>query len=226
MDHLANKKSYYEILEVPTNASQSMIQQGHITAKNAYSMDSLALYSLLSKEECAAMLSQIDEAYSILGDPDKRRKYDQARGFNTEQMTQSVNSIYKNEPQRIREAVISPTFTTDKSLTKIVANQKFALQYTPDPEMEKTIETTTSFTGEFLRKIREYKNVDFLRLADMTKVSKSYLMAIEDERLDLLPAAVYVRGFVYQYAKCVKLNPDAVATSYMARIKDLKEGKI
>ena len=89
--------------------------------------------------------------------------------------------------------------------------------------MEQEIEETEEFSGEFLKKIREYKQVTIPRLADMTKVSKTYLMNIEEEKLDGLPALVYVRGFVYQYAKCLKLNPELVANSYLARIKRSQE---
>ena len=72
-----------------------------------------------------------------------------------------------------------------------------------------------------LKKIREYKNVDINRMAEMTKVSKTYIQKIEQEDVTNLPALVYVRGFVYQYAKCLKLNPDLVATSYLEHLKSI-----
>jgi cytoskeletal protein RodZ len=59
-------------------------------------------------------------------------------------------------------------------------------------------------------------------MSEMTKVSKTYIKNIEDEDTTRLPAIVYVRGFVYQYAKCLKLNPDLVATSYTYRLKNQK----
>jgi cytoskeletal protein RodZ len=59
-------------------------------------------------------------------------------------------------------------------------------------------------------------------MADMTKVSKTYIRNIEDEAFDKLPAAVYVRGFVYQYAKSLKLNPELVANSFLYRLKKAK----
>jgi cytoskeletal protein RodZ len=97
------------------------------------------------------------------------------------------------------------------------------LDYVKDPQFEQEIENCTEFSGEFLKKIREYRNVDIIRMADMTKVSKTYLQNIEKEDTRNLPALVYVRGFVYQYAKCLKLNPELVATSYLYRLRRLKE---
>ena len=34
-----------------------------------------------------------------------------------------------------------------------------------------------------------------------------------------MPAAVYVRGFVTEFAKCLKLDPDQVSQSYLRRYK-------
>jgi cytoskeletal protein RodZ len=56
----------------------------------------------------------------------------------------------------------------------------------------------------------------------MTKVSTLYLQGIEREDYSKLPAPVYVRGFVFQYAKCLKLQPEIVANSYVARMKKSK----
>ena len=78
----ARPKNYYEVLEVPQDAKPEDIEQGYLRAKNAFSGESLAMYSLMSGDECEEMLVQIDEAYSILSVPSKRQKYDLARGLN------------------------------------------------------------------------------------------------------------------------------------------------
>ena len=80
--NLSEKKNYYEVLEVPINATLQEIHNAYLQAKNAYSDDSAALYSLMTQEECNRILEQIEEAYSILGVAEKRREYDIARGFN------------------------------------------------------------------------------------------------------------------------------------------------
>jgi cytoskeletal protein RodZ len=91
--------------------------------------------------------------------------------------------------------------------------------------MEQKIEQSTEFTGAFLKQIREYKNVPMERLVEMTRISRTHLEAIEGDVIGKLPADVYTRGFVAQYAKVLKLNPDLVATSYIHHIKRLKGGK-
>ena len=215
-------KNYYEILEIPTDASPEEVHQGYIKTKNAYSQDSLALYSLMSQQECESILELIDEAYSIISDPNRRGQYDEARGLN-QSMTDSKRDRSYEMPRPQKEVSVSPSMTQPhNTMAKIVAKNRFALEYPIDDAFEKEIEQASDFTGEFLKKIREYKKVDIPRLSDMTKVSKTYIRNIEDEDVDKLPALVYARGFVYQYAKCLKLNPDLVATSYIYRLKQLK----
>ena len=228
-------KNYYEILEVPINATDTEVQQGYLRAKSAYGSESLALYSLVSEEECSEILGKIEEAYNILSDPIKRGRYDHIRGLKVpepeeeeqEAPTPSQTMVQETEETAIsmaqdKQAMELKSSGTRSNITKLVASKRFALDYEKDPLFEEEIEQATEFPGEFLKRIREYKGVDSVRMADMTKVSKTYLANIEEENLDNLPALVYVRGFIFQYAKCLKLNPEMVANSYIAIIKQKK----
>lgn len=219
------EKNYYDILEISTNAPPDEIHEGYNRTRNAYSQDSLALYSLMSQEECNQMLELVDEAYSILSDPNKRLQYDKARGI-----TLSFNpfgelsrsNVQKDSFKRLMaDPIEQKTITPSQSnnITKIVASKRFALEYKMDNDFEREVEEAIEFSGKFLKKIREYKEVDLGRMADMTKVSKTYLQYIEEEEFTKLPAPVYVRGFVFQYAKILKLNPELVANSFLAQMK-------
>src|SRR3982751_3108877 len=75
------KQSYYEILDVSFNASPEVIRTAYIRAKNAYNRDSLAAYSLFDKEDSKRILDEIEEAYTVLSDSEKRRKYDESHGI-------------------------------------------------------------------------------------------------------------------------------------------------
>lgn len=240
-------KNYYEVLEIPANARSEEIYHSYQRAKAAYSSDSIALYSLMSPEECRGILELVEEAYSILSDPTKRKRYDEARGLNRDFTSMSYNSLsdrvaplrIEREPAPVHHVssastvlpnadftLNSPVGSTEHNSTlnvnKLVTQKRFALDYVINADFEKEIEDATEFTGDFLRKIREYKNLDLDRLSDMTKVSRLYLHALEMEDFAKLPAPVYVRGFAFQYAKCLKLKPDVVANSYVARMKKLK----
>ncbi|EQC45436.1 helix-turn-helix transcriptional regulator [Bacteriovorax sp. Seq25_V] len=209
-------KNYYEVLEVSVNANGEEIYQAYTRAKNAYSGDSLALYSLLSQDEATKILELIEEAYNILSDPEKRKQYNNVRGINADSSSHSLG-VSADQVEEFKQNKSSG------EINKIVAKKRYGLDYKEDAEFEKEIEQCEEFTGEFLKRVREYKNVDLVRLAEMTKISKTYLQYIEEEDVAKMPATVYIRGFVYQYAKCLKLNPELVANSFLNRVKKLKE---
>jgi len=229
----AEKKNYYDVLEISTNASPQDIESAYLRARNAYSGDSVALYSLMTKDECDSVLTQIEEAYSVIGFPEKRREYDRLRGFN--QSGFNLNYTMPSPAQGVASFESRPKDTVqyedfgsnliEAKVSKLTAQKKFGLEYEENTEFEREIQNTTDFTGAFLKKIREYKNVSVERMAEMTRISKTHLTALENEELSKLPADVYVRGYVFQYAKVLKLNPDVVAPSYLLHFKKLKNQK-
>ncbi len=228
----AEKKNYYDVLEIEINANPQTIENAYIRSRNAYSGDSVALYSLMTKEECDSILGQIEEAYSILGFPEKRREYDRLRGYNQNgsSQLQKRDQIYtvQSLESRPKDAIIYEDYGSnliEAKVSKLTAQKKFGLEFNEDNEMDKKIRECIEFTGSFLKQIREYKNVTIERMAEMTRISKTQITSIENEDIPKLPADVYVRGYVYQYAKVLKLNPDQVAASYLLHFKKLKSAK-
>lgn len=73
----------------------------------------------------------------------------------------------------------------------------------------------TEFSGQLLRRLRESCNASLDDIAELTKISKRYLQALEENDVDSLPAVVYVRGFVSQYARALGLDSKLVSHSYM-----------
>lgn len=68
--------------------------------------------------------------------------------------------------------------------------------------------------GEFLRREREMKQISLRELAKHTKVREHILRAIEEERHDLLPSPIYVRGFLSAYAKQIGFDPQDALLRY------------
>ena len=86
-------------------------------------------------------------------------------------------------------------------------------------DLQKQIEEQLEWKGDFIKKIRESQNVTIEEMADYTKISKTYLRAIEAEEYKKLPAAVYLRGFIIQVAKRLKLPHEKVAAAYISRYR-------
>jgi flagellar biosynthesis protein FlhG len=90
-----------------------------------------------------------------------------------------------------------------------------------------TITPETEFDGALLRAVRESQGIELKQIARRTKISLSYLQAIEDDDFGALPAVVYVRGFVAEMAKVLKLDATQVSLTYVRRVKrNLGEGRV
>jgi flagellar biosynthesis protein FlhG len=82
-----------------------------------------------------------------------------------------------------------------------------------------SITPDTEFSGALLRAVRESQGISLVQISERTKVGTNYLQCIEEDEFEQLPAAVYVRGFVTEVAKCLRLDPEQVSQSYLRRYK-------
>jgi cytoskeletal protein RodZ len=73
--------------------------------------------------------------------------------------------------------------------------------------------------GTWLRRQREMRDISLRQIADSSKISLRYLEALEQDRFDVLPAAVFARGFLREYARYVGLNPDEVVNYFILAVK-------
>src|SRR5689334_16505304 len=68
--------------------------------------------------------------------------------------------------------------------------------------------------GEELRREREIRGISLKEISDATKISKRFLEAIERNDHRTLPAPVFTRGFVREYARYLGLNFDEIVNRY------------
>ena len=73
-------------------------------------------------------------------------------------------------------------------------------------------------TGADLKKIREARGVSLRWIALATKIGVRFLEYIEEDRVALLPAPVYLRGFLMEYGRALGLDPRRTAEAYMTRL--------
>jgi flagellar biosynthesis protein FlhG len=57
--------------------------------------------------------------------------------------------------------------------------------------------------GVYLKELREVRGMTLRDVAERTKVGSFHLECIEQERFDRLPAPVYLRGFIREFARAV-----------------------
>jgi len=79
------------------------------------------------------------------------------------------------------------------------------------------------YSGQFIRLIRESHGLTLDDIASITRITKINLINIENENFKEFPALVYVRGYLMQYTRCLKLDPKKAASSYIQRMQELSD---
>lgn len=185
-------ENYYDVLKVDPKASLTEIVAAYHKAKNAFSKESIATYSLFDDSDIQEVSLKLEEAYQILSNPNKRHTYDK--------VLQEQN----------REANVN-------TLTVIEKTQKtqFPARESQPPPIEKPTPHFDSYTGTVLKQIREGKGWSIDDVSKITKVPSRFILAIEEANPKNLPARVYIQGFVKNIANLYQLNPARVVTSYL-----------
>jgi len=86
----------------------------------------------------------------------------------------------------------------------------------PDPREFETI-------GGFLKAVRLHKGLSISDLAQKTRISTPYLLALEDGDLSALPARPFAIGYVRSYASTLGIDGDAAAARFKMEIPDYAE---
>ena len=68
--------------------------------------------------------------------------------------------------------------------------------------------------GKFLKKERERRNVSLEEISKFTKIREHHLKAIEEDKYELLPPTLYVKGYLNGYAKYLALDPKDIVLQY------------
>jgi flagellar biosynthesis protein FlhG len=192
--------THYEVLEVGPEVGPEELERAYRLARAAYAEDSLALYSVFSAEDSAALRERVELAYRVLADSNQRTAYDNSLGSEV-----ACEDEIKIALDLAVEEVSAPhdAFEAVREVTEF-------------DEFEEDAEG--SFDGAWLRRSRLRSGVEIDQIAAVTKINPSYLRYIEEEKFEDLPAPVYVRGFVGAYARCIGLDPERVVSSYMKRL--------
>jgi len=84
----------------------------------------------------------------------------------------------------------------------------------PDHDPQPSSHSELALFGEELRREREIRGISLKEIADSTKISKRFLEAIERNDHKTLPAPVFTRGFVREYARYLGLNSEEMVNRY------------
>lgn len=183
----------YMVLGVSRSATDEEVRRAYKRQREIYASGGLAVVSVLDGDRLLVAQRKLDEAYDTLLDAVRRRAYDL-----------STFSGPEREPETL--ATARPALVVEQVM----------LQH----ELQREIGPDTEFSGGLLRKVRESLGLELADISRTTKIARSHLQAIEDERFGELPALVYVRGFLVEFAKQVRLDPVQVQKTYLRRLRE------
>jgi curved DNA-binding protein CbpA len=184
---VAESVDHYRVLGLPPEASRDQVERAYRFCLEMYGEGAIATYSLLETEEIEATRARVREAYQVLGDPARRREYDEGRGL----------------------------VSADSPLLPFPPEGPAGVGGGGEPGR---VELPDVITGADLKRIREARGIALRDIATQSKIGMRFLEYIEEDRLPYLPAPVYLRGFLQEYARVVGLDPARVVASYMGRL--------
>jgi len=192
--------SHYELLEVPPTASFEDIRRANRRIRDIYGAESVAISGLYDPASLEAVHRRLDLAYTTLMDAAKRKEYD-------------LELFPDGVPMPV-----TPSLPADQPVSRPVVKVDDAATVAARPPMPE-ISPVTEFSGPLLRQIREAVGVELREIAERSKIGMAYLSALEGESFAKLPAAVYVRGFLVEYARALGLDSERVKQTYLARFR-------
>lgn len=80
--------------------------------------------------------------------------------------------------------------------------------------------------GDLLKNARLQRGLTVDQIAAYTKISKKYLIAIEDNDFQQLPPAAFSKGFLHTYATVVGLNPQTILAIFRRDFDQDDRGRI
>jgi flagellar biosynthesis protein FlhG len=195
--------SHYELLEVPPTASFEDIRRANRRVRDIYGAESIAVSGLYDPASLEAVHRRLDLAYTTLMDAAKRKEYDHELFPDGVPMPVQLPATSPQDvapPPRLPAKVDDPaTLATRPPMPEITAR--------------------TEFSGPLLRQIREAIGIELREIAEKSKIGMAYLQALEAEVFTKLPAPVYVRGFLAEYARALGLDAERVKQTYLDRYR-------
>lgn len=246
--------NYYDVLDVDVSASRVEIREAYLRLKSTYSAGSAALYSLISEDEAREQMMRVEEAFRILNDDVQRRDYDRSigveaprasrgasardrdldaaaasldAGLNTERlmlMREQARRAYSDASDQTSDPTVVRTTRSTLPIIKLKASKAGVSEI--EQKLLGLINGSDAGDGDLYKRLREACDVGEDEMQERTKVSIGYLRAIESNRFDRLPQAVYVKGFLRSYFRYLSV-PDAekLIAAYSQRLTDWQASK-
>jgi DnaJ-class molecular chaperone len=204
--------TYYEMLEIPVNASYFEIRQAYKELLSIYNEDSLVTYTLFTPKERAEILRKVEKAFSTLIDKKARANYDTML-VESGELDESILSK-KDERKPI------PIFADRKLIDEKAFFNKIKKRI-KEEEFEKTANQILSkdvISGDDLKNLRKSLGVELEEIYEVARISVSILKSIEENQTKSLPPSVYLKNFLKIYADLLQIDSKKIVDGYLKNI--------
>src|SRR5450432_1577 len=199
LPRLEAEQTFYEVLETEPGVSDEEIRRAYRLCKEIYALGSPVVSGLYDDAELVSLHERANAAHDTLFAPERRRLYD-------------LSLPEADLARAVRRAAQAPR----PDPASVARPESSGISGGPSPA---PVDLDTEVSGAVLRRVRESRGMELSEVAQRTKISERHLRSIEDERFDELPAPVYVRGFVAQIARVLRIDPAQAAETYIRRFR-------
>lgn len=212
--------NYYEMLDVRPDAVAFEIRHAYNDALQVYRPGSLASYSFFPEDERREILSLIETAYRTLISEQARKEYDE------ELIRTGALTASQDVQPALKKPVSIFQISRDPAAKTMLMDNETLKNRISQSQLIGGILSGNDICGADLKNIRTELGVPIEQIAQETKIRQDHLKSIEEDRVALLPAAIFLKGFVKSYMKCLCLEPlEELAARYMDTVKRLSHSE-
>ncbi len=188
------EENLYETLEVDRGAGEHEIRRAAKRIHDVFGGLTPATVMMGEGRGTQAFVERAQRAQKLLLDRRQKRDYDR----------RLVQAEDASRPQLAAKPVYARPASTLSQASPAPSQPSHAVPVPPQ-----------GATGAWLAGVRKERGLTLEEMSAITKVSVTYLSALEAEDYAALPEPVYVRGFLVTCARTIGLDADAVARSYL-----------
>lgn len=204
--------TYYELMGLDRGCTTLDINNKYEKLKKIYISENTMLREVFDDEGLFIFNTLMEHVHKTLSDPELRREYDM-------EIDEHLGSLEESFPETfILSDVVRRYNRSKKGPARLIKKDVYgrdAEKKKPSEDLD-FIDINEVFKkhsedivdGEKLKQIREEAGISLKSIISSTKISSFVINAIEGNEYESLPAEIYVKGFLRNYCKAIKINTE------------------